>query len=145
LAATPICSIQIKADKPLDRDLPLETDKSLGAALKRRRLALKWTQQEAAEYLRILFQNYRKFEANIHIPHDHKKNRVNEFLGYSFWDDDSDSLSNRLFNYRIQMSFTAVELGKHIGVSRNTIKRIELGIPVSQPMTKKIENYLTIK
>jgi len=44
--------------------LPDINDKSLGAELKRRRLALEWTQETTAKYFGVLKDSYQKWEWN---------------------------------------------------------------------------------
>ena len=82
-----------------------------------------------------------RFERNIHLPDIQKRKRINEFLQFNFWDDATQSLSNRLFLYRIEHKLTAKKCGVLIGVSRNTIKRIELKIYVSNKMIEKVDKY----
>ena len=67
MVALPIWNIQIQAAKPI-REYPQENDTSLGASLKRRRLDLGWTQQEAGDYFNKLQQNYRSYECNYSTP-----------------------------------------------------------------------------
>ncbi|MDO5972010.1 hypothetical protein Q4Q35_19590 [Flavivirga aquimarina] len=52
----PICNIQLKAEKPNALPLPTENDHSLGAELKRRRLALEWTQKDTAQHFHLVNQ-----------------------------------------------------------------------------------------
>jgi hypothetical protein len=60
----PICNIQLKVEKPCMLPLPDINDKSLGAELKRRRLALEWTQETTAKYFGVLKDSYQKWEWN---------------------------------------------------------------------------------
>jgi len=46
-------------------------------------------------------------------------------LGYSYWDDGTDSLANRCLLYRIKYGLTMGELAEIIGISCRTIERIE--------------------
>ncbi|WP_430408775.1 helix-turn-helix transcriptional regulator [Kordia sp.] len=105
--------------------LPDENDKSLGAELKRRRLALEWTQQETANHFGVLKDSYQNWEWNQYIPHIRNRKKVVEFLGYNYWDDGSDSLANKCLLYRIEHGLTISELADLIGVSCGIIKRME--------------------
>jgi len=138
----PICNVNLNVPKPTDRALPPESNKTLGAELKRKRMESQLSQREAAERLSVSLITYRGYESNKNIPHDHIKNRVNQFIGYNFWDDGSETLANKLLRYRIKKEMTAAELGTVIGVSRNTIKRIETEIYVSDKMKKIISGFL---
>ncbi|MDH7447247.1 helix-turn-helix domain-containing protein [Aquimarina sp. 2201CG14-23] len=137
----PIWDIAIHASKPI-REYPLNSDTSLGAALKRERLSRGWTQEQTGNYLGLLLPNYSRFEWNVHLPDIQKRKKINEFLKFNFWDDGTNSLSNKLLLYRIENQLTAIECGTLIGVSRNTIKRIELKIKVSFGMMEKVCTYL---
>ena len=129
--------------KPI-QGYPTEDDRSLGAELKRTRLKKGWTQEKTAKHLGFLHPNYLRFERNIHLPDIQKRKRINEFLQFNFWDDGTQSLSNRLLLYRIEHKLTAKECGALIGVSRNTIKRIELEKKASTQMFEKIDEYLNL-
>lgn len=121
---------------------PENSDTSLGAALKRTRLKKGWNIDKTAKFLNLLPTNYSRFEHNIHIPDVPKRKKINELLGFNYWNNGSNDLSNRLLLYRIEEEINASVCGERIGVSRNTIKRIELKIRVSKKMMEKIETYL---
>ena len=121
----PICNIHVKAGKPSYLHLPCENDQSLGAELKRRRLALKWTQYETAEHFGVRKDTYQKWEWNKYIPHIKHRKMVNEFLGYNYWDDGTNSLANLCLCYRIENGLTQKEIARSIGTSTTTIERIE--------------------
>jgi transcriptional regulator with XRE-family HTH domain len=139
----PICNVFIQVPKPL-RGYPKEEDIRLGAALKHRRLDLGLTQAKVANLLDLVCANYQRFERNIHLPQIRKRKEINKFLGYNFWEDNSKSLANKTLLYRIEHKLSATEFGNKIGVSRNTIKRLENGIRISQKMTGIIYGFLTI-
>jgi transcriptional regulator with XRE-family HTH domain len=138
----PICNVTLNTHKPIDRGLPSESDKSLGACLKRIRLGLGLSQEQFARKLKVLTTNYIKFERNLHIPTIKKRKKINEILGYNFWDDGSSSLGNQLLLYRIEEGITAKECGVRIGVSRNTIKRLETEVYISNKMKQIINRFL---
>jgi len=121
----PICNIHLKADKPNQLPLPDENDKSLGAELKRRRLALEWTQQRCARHFGIIKDSYQKWEWNRNVPDIKKRKLVNAFLKFNFWDDQSCSLSNRVLLHRIEYSLYRMDFAKICNVSESTIERIE--------------------
>ncbi len=64
----PICNISLRVEKPSLLPLPDENDKSLGAELKRRRLALEWTQEDTAKHFGVLKDSYQKWEWNQVVP-----------------------------------------------------------------------------
>ena len=64
----PICNVRIKARKPEYRPFPPETDKSLGACLKRARLEREWTQTDCANHFGVLKDSYQKWEWNQITP-----------------------------------------------------------------------------
>lgn len=140
MVALPIWDLQLHAPKPI-RGYPTESDTSLGAALKRKRLQKGWTQEKTAKHLGLLHPNYMRFERNVHLPDIRKRKRINEFLQFNYWDDGTQRLSNRLLLYRIENKLTAKECGELIGVSRNTIKRIELNVRISNEMIEKVGHY----
>ncbi|MBC8757694.1 helix-turn-helix domain-containing protein [Kordia sp. YSTF-M3] len=124
--------------------LPDENDKSLGAALKRRRLVLEWTQQETANYFSKRKDSYQLWEWNRYLPHIRNRKKVVEFLGYNYWGDGTDSLANRCLLYRIKHGLTMSELASRINVNTRTIERIEnMEKNVSSEMKNVINEYLT--
>ena len=50
---------------------------------------------------------------------------INDFLGYNYWDDGTQSLNNRLLAFRIDNGLSQTEIAKIIGVSPRTIERVE--------------------
>ncbi len=140
----PIWDINLNVLKPI-REYPKTDDVSFGAALKRERLNRGWTQEQTAKHLNLLHPNYLRLEKNIHLPHIKKRKQLNTFLGYNFWDDGTNKLSNRLLLYRIENELSASEFGVLIDVSRNTIKRIELNIKTSSKMKKIIEAFISLQ
>ena len=141
----PICNINLKAVKPSLLPLPDPNDKSLGAELKRQRLALEWTQDGTAQHFNVLKDSYQKWEWNQIIPHIRNRKAVNEFLGYNFWDDKSNSLSNAVLLFRIEKGITRRELALLIGVSSRTIERIENNEDnVSEEMKISIKEFVEV-
>ncbi len=130
--------------KPI-REYPKADDISFGAALKRERLNRGWTQEQTAKHLNLLHPNYLRLERNIHSPHIKKRKQLNMFLGYNFWNDGTNKLSNRLLLYRIENGLSANDCGALIGVSRNTVKRIELNIKTSSKMKKIVEAFISLQ
>ncbi|MDB4181027.1 helix-turn-helix domain-containing protein, partial [Flavobacteriaceae bacterium] len=104
---------------------PDKDNKTLGAELKRRRLALEWTQEDTAKYFGILKDSYQNWEWNDYVPHIRNRKKVVEFLGFNYWDDGSNSLSNMVLLYRIEHKLTMSELALKINASTRTIERIE--------------------
>jgi transcriptional regulator with XRE-family HTH domain len=126
--------------------LPNENDKSLGAELKRRRLALKWTQQETASHFEVLKDSYQNWEWNKYIPHIRNRKKVIEFLGYNYWDDGTDSLSNRCLLYRVEYGLTMSEFASRMNVSTRSIERIEdMGKNVSSEMEEVVNSFLCLR
>ena len=138
----PICNIRISTKKPKGVGYPTPTDRSLGAALKRRRLDLGLTQKEVARSFGIRKDSYQTFEWNEYIPHISKRKMINEFLGYNRWDDGSDTLKNRCLCFRIEKGLTMTQLADIIGVSRGTIERVENEITISEQMFQKVVNFI---
>jgi len=121
----PICNIRITTEKPCYLPYPEKDDKTLGAELKRRRLALKWTQQETVTRFNVRKDCYQKWEWNEIVPSIKRQKEVIQFLGFNFWDDGSNSIANRLLLYRIEHGLYRIELAEMIKVSDSTIERIE--------------------
>ena len=141
----PICNINIKAIKPSLLPFPDESDKTLGAELKRQRLTLEWTQKDTSKHFGVLKDSYQKWEWNQISPNIENKKKVIEFLGFNFWDDETHSLANYVFLYRIENKLLKSELAKKIGVSTRTIERIENSEKhVSQKMKNKIIVFLQL-
>ena len=139
----PICNIRLKVEKPSYLTLPPVDDVTLGAELKRCRLALEWTQQVCADYFGILKDSYQKWEWNRNVPNIKKRKFVNAFLKYNFWDDLSNSLSNRVLLYRIEHGMYRTNLANNLGASESTIERIEKRIDmVSKEQIKKVHEHI---
>jgi DNA-binding XRE family transcriptional regulator len=121
----PICNIRLKAEKPSIQPLPDENDKSLGAELKRRRLALEWTQQAAAKHFGVIKDTYQNWEWSHITPDIKRRKKVVEFLGFNHWDEGYNSLANRVLLFRIENQLYRTELAKLIQVSDSTVERVE--------------------
>lgn len=68
---------------------------------------------------------------------------MNEFLGFNYWDDKTNSLTNRVLIYRIEHGVTMIQLAELIDISNGTIERVEKSeILVSKKMSKRIEEYI---
>ena len=137
----PIWNVALQTDKPL-QGYPESSDTSLGAALKRPRLKKGWTIDKTANFLQLIPSNYSRLERNGHIPDVPKRRKINEFLQFNYWDDNTNDLSNRLLLYRIDEEINATVCGERMGISRNTIKRKETKIRVSKSMIEKVDKYL---
>ena len=139
----PICNIQLKVDKPNQLPLPGENDKSLGAELKRRRLALEWTQQRCAEHFGILKDSYQKWKWNRNIPDIKRRKVINDFLKFNFWNDRRNSLSNKVLLHRIKHGLYRIDFAKICNVSESTIERIEKKSKfVSVPLYNVIKKFI---
>ncbi len=142
----PICNIKLKAEKPCYLALPNENDKSLGAELKRQRLVLGWTQQETASHFGVLKDSYQNWEWNQYIPHIRNRKKVVEFLRHNYWDDGTDSLSNRCLLYRVEYGLTMSEFTSRMNVSTRSIERIEdMGKNVSSEMEEVVNSFLCLR
>ncbi|QMU65262.1 MAG: helix-turn-helix domain-containing protein [Flavobacteriaceae bacterium] len=140
---TPICNIRLCAEKPHRLPLPDPQDMSLGAELKRERLKREWSQKDTAKYFGVLKDSYQNWEWNKYIPHVKYRKKVVEFLGYNYWEDGTNSLSNKCLLYRIEYGLTMNELALQINVSTRTIERIEnMEKNISSEMKNRIMNLL---
>jgi len=123
--------------------LPNVDDKSLGTELKRRRLTLGWTQERCAEYFEVRKDSYQNWQWNGIIPSLNTRKPVNKFLNLNFWDDESNSLANRVSLYRINHGLKQSELAKLIRVSPSTIHRIEKeSNSVSKNLMKFVNEFI---
>ncbi|MDO5972005.1 helix-turn-helix transcriptional regulator [Flavivirga aquimarina] len=139
----PICNITITAVKPHRLPFPATNDISLGAELKRKRLDLEWSQDDTAKYFGVLKDSYQYWEWNQYLPHIKNRKKVVEFLGFNYWYDDTNSLSNKCLLYRIEYGLTMSELAQKINVSVRTIERIENNeMYISDEMSKKVKEYI---
>jgi DNA-binding XRE family transcriptional regulator len=139
----PICNVRIKARKPEYRPFPPETDKSLGACLKRQRLEREWTQADCANHFGVLKDSYQKWEWNQITPVIYRRKMICNFLGYNYWDDGTNSISNQLRLYRIVNKLTQTELANLLNVSTHSIERIEGNKGnVSSKMKNKILDFI---
>jgi len=117
---------------------------SLGAELKRRRLALEWTQRRCSKYFDVRKDSYQRWEWNQRIPTIEKRKKINEFLEFNFWDDKTGSLANRVVLYRIEHGITRAELGLISNVSDSSVERLEKGQgTISTSILFKIEVTIT--
>ena len=69
--------------------------------------------------------SYQKWEWNEVVPNIKKRKEVNRFLGFNYWNDGSDSLTNRVLTYRIEHRMFRTDLAKITAASDSTIERIE--------------------
>lgn len=77
------------------------------------------------------------------MPHIKNRKDVNQFLGFNYWDDGSDSISNQVLCYRIEHGLTQDELSLILNVSTATIERIEKkSDTVSFDLKSKIQHYI---
>lgn len=141
----PICNIRLRSTKPHRLPLPDPKDTSLGAELKRKRLALEWSQKETAKHFKILKDSYQKWEWNQIVPHIRNRKRVIQFLEYNYWDDGTNSLPNKCLLHRIEHGLTMSELAKKLSVSCRTIERVEMNEPfISKEMKNLLLNYFNL-
>jgi DNA-binding XRE family transcriptional regulator len=125
LVSFPLCDIKLTTKKPLPRVYPSKEDASLGAYLKRKRLNKGWTRLRASTHLEVSEDTYRNWEWNWCTPELRHMKKVIDFLGFNFWDDGTNSLSNRRLLYRIDHNLTQQELANLIDIGKTTIGRIE--------------------
>jgi transcriptional regulator with XRE-family HTH domain len=139
----PICNLRLRAQKPNRKPYPEPRDQSLGAALKRRRLDLDWTQQEVAKALGVAGKDsYLDYEHNLHIPHISFRKKVVEFLGFNWWDDHSESLKNRRILYRIEHGIGMLEMARRIGINDGVLERVNVQKQVSLEKQNIISDFL---
>lgn len=138
----PIVNFSITAEKPEYRPFPPESDKSLGAALKSRRLDVEWTQQQVADHLEIGKDCYQNFEWNFFNPHIRNRKKINQFLGFNYWDDMSGELQNRSIVFRVEKGLTMTQLARKIGISCSTVERLEKGSNISESTKIRFEEFL---
>jgi transcriptional regulator with XRE-family HTH domain len=142
----PICNLKLVAKKPCRLPFPDEKDKTLGAELKRRRLALEWTQEATARYFGVLKDSYQGWEWNNNVPQFKYRKKVVDFLEFNFWDDGSNSLANRCLLYRVEHGLSHEQLAKRVNVSMVTIGRIENGKRKVLDITiEKVERTIKLK
>ncbi len=142
----PICNVHITTEKPEYRPFPKESDNSLGACLKRKRLEQEWTQQQVSDFIGVGKDCYQNYEWNLFIPHVRFRGKVNEFLGYNYWDDGSGSLANRVLMYRIENKLTMSELAIKLDISCHSIERIEKKEKhVSVSMSNKVNHFIKVR
>ena len=141
----PICNVRIKARKPEYRPFPRDTDKSLGACLKRARLEREWTQADCANHFGVLKDSYQKWEWNQITPVIYRRKMICDFLGYNYWDDGTKSLANLSSLYRIKYKLSQADLGNLINVNSRTIERIEAKEKhVSNELKKRVLNFISV-
>lgn len=139
----PIRNLNLRAQKPNRQPYPDPSDKSLGAALKRRRLDLGWTQKKVASYLGVAGKDsYLDYEHNLHIPHITFRKKVVEFLGFNWWDDHSGSLKNRCLLYRIEHGIGMLEMARRIGINDGVLERVNVEKHVSLEKQNIISDFL---
>ncbi|MDO5972015.1 helix-turn-helix transcriptional regulator [Flavivirga aquimarina] len=139
----PICNITITAIKPHRLPFPDSNDVSLGIELKRKHLDLEWPQDDTAKYFGVLKDSYQNWEWNQYLPHIKNRKKIVSFLGFNFWDDGTELLSNKVLLYRIEYGLTMSELAQKINVSVRTVERIENNeIHISEKMNKKVEEHI---
>ena len=143
LGLFPTCNIALTVKKPFQKSYPLPKDKSLGAYLKRKRLDLKLTRLACSRLFKVSLDTYRNWEWNWFTPNLNQKKKINNFLGFNYWDDKSNSLSNRCLIYRIEYGLTQSKLAELIKVNSKTVIRMENNkIKISNESIKKFEKLL---
>lgn len=125
LGMLPVCDINLKVKKPLQRVYPFSNDNSLGAYLKRKRFDLGWTRLRTSIHLEVSEDTYRNWEWNWFIPNIKYRKRIIDFLGFNFWESKNKLLGERLQIYRMEHSLTQQELAISIGIGKTTIGRLE--------------------
>jgi transcriptional regulator with XRE-family HTH domain len=135
--ALPFCGIVLKAQKPLPPEYPREL-KTLGDHLRKKRLALKLTQEEVARILHTNEGCVVYWEKNHKSPSLRFISRIVQFLGYNPYEDiSSRSLGERIVIYRQIHGVSQEQLASQLGIDPGTLGRWEKG--KSTPWAEKMD------
>tara|TARA_R110002051_G_scaffold2660_1_gene14306 strand:- start:53934 stop:54386 length:453 start_codon:yes stop_codon:yes gene_type:complete len=141
----PICNITLTVKKTSPNSYPSYKDTTLGAYLKRKRLGLKMTRVGCSRLFDVSLDTYRNWEWNWFTPNLFQKKKVNDFLGFNFWDDKSQSLSNRCLMYRIDYGLTQIQLAELMGINSKTVIRLESKHPkISNEIVRKFKDFFVL-
>jgi len=123
--ALPLCRLRLRAPKP-PQIQPLSPSASLGARLRRQRLALGLLQKEAAERIRVDRFTYQHWERNRTRPAPWLEGVVARFLGTAHAEGLPTMASPKwgeiIRQYRLERGLTMTELGPRLGVRRDAVR-----------------------
>ncbi|HOE95378.1 MAG TPA: helix-turn-helix transcriptional regulator [Candidatus Sumerlaeota bacterium] len=101
--------------------------KLLGPLLRRRRVDLGQTLEEASQELGVCHQTLYKWEHGIRPPHLQLYPRIVTYLGYEPWPEDRLSFGARLRLARLRLGLSRQHLAERLGISWSAYERWEDG------------------
>lgn len=101
--------------------------KLLGPLLKRRRVNLGQTLEEASRELGICHQTLYKWEHGIRPPHLQLYPRIVAYLGYDPWAEDKLTFGDRLRLARLRLGLSRQHMAEQLGISWSAYERWEDG------------------
>ena len=140
----PFCKAVLRAKKPVSAAYPREI-KTIGDHLKKKRLALKMLQKEAAAKLQTTVCTYRGWERNQRIPSFRYIPRIVKFLGYIPFNTEFENLGQKIRAYRQFTGLRQKDLARLLGVDPNTIYHWEKGIhKPERRLLKELAAFFTV-
>ncbi|HYV90936.1 MAG TPA: helix-turn-helix transcriptional regulator [Chitinophagales bacterium] len=94
-------------------------------------------QEELADKLKVCVAAISQWERGIKRPRIHHRSKVISFLGFNPWKKDSQTLGERLRQYRNENGLTQVALADLIGTDATNISDWELGYKTPIRKSKK--------
>lgn len=135
IPALPFCGLEIWSPVPF---LGIENPQSIGEHIKNRRLFLKLFQSDIAKILNVsedtitYWENGRSYPQIKHYP------KLIQFLGYSPFITETQTLGGRIKKYRIETGTSQEKLAAMIGVDETSILAWETNIRKPLPSKMKL-------
>lgn len=140
IVSLPICNIQLKAKKPINKAYPKELI-TYGDHLRKKRLDLNLSQPQVAKIINVTTESITNWELNRNTPNLIQIPRIISFLGYI-----PDINENPIKKYRIEKGISQKELAKILEIDPTTLSRIERkkGNRINKVIKKRL-NCLLLK
>jgi len=119
---------------------------TIGDHIKKRRMDLRLLQKDIAKRWNVTEETITNWENGYSIPMISYYPLIIEFLGYSLWQFDTNTLSGKILEYRHRYGLSAKQLGRLLGVNLSTVRSWELNESTpSKQKIKKLELLLANK
>lgn len=139
--ALAFCHVSLKARTP-EAVAASKPPRSIGGHLLRRRKALGLTQEQASHLLGVNAWSVKNWETGQTSPEAEHYPALHKFLGYCpITLPINTSLAERVRTWRSNLGLSFAEAGRHLGMHRRTVKRIEEGdlATPTRPVLRKLE------
>lgn len=111
----------------------VDTPKTIGEHLRKKRLQSKLLQKELAELLNVSEDRITYWENERSAPQIHHYPRIIDFLGYYPFAHETKSFAGKLLQIRHCKGFSRKQCAVHLSVSEDAVRRWERGKPIANP------------